>query len=348
MLNIIMGFIMENESNEEKRYPHSPYIKERKKLDNGFSKDWGFHFQPSEDYWLDCHSHLDNGETYLEINKLLNQWFLKLDGFRLGKVLLITNNVNLFKVYKKIIEKDERFSWIFWMPFDKPDCELLQTAINHGAVGLKLHNGSIIKSMGEPKVWLTDKWKKIFRLAEKNKLPILWHVTQRVSFSPYHGGKAHSYWKEGKQKSIEFTNEDLLQVFLEVLELHPNLKFIGAHQLHIGLERLSTLLDKYDNLYIDTSCGFYVRWADVLYEKDRKILWEFFIKYKDRILFGTDSSLAPNVIDEYLVQGFLCHARFILQLRLPYNILQMISHQNSEHVFGITPVQTSTRGNVRP
>lgn len=330
------------------KHPHSPYIKERQVLDHGFSEGWGFHFQPSEEYWLDCHNHLDSGKTQAEIKCLLDQWFARVDGFRLGKALLIVTEPTAFKVYQDIHDQDKRFEWLFWMPFDQPDVKVLQAAIDHGAVGLKLHNAPIMQGLGEPEVWLTDEWRKVFQLAEGNGLPVLWHVTQRVSYSPYHGGGANPYWAEGEKRGIKFSNEDLLQIFLKVLILYPNLKVIGAHQLHIGLERLATLLEVYDNLYIDTSCGFYVRWADTLYKEDRKLLWTFFMKYKDRILFGTDSGLAPGAIDEYLVQGFLCHARFILQLRLPYDVLQMVAHQNAEQVFGISPIQATRRGNVRP
>ena len=37
--------------------PYSPYVKEREILDNFFSKGWGFHFPPSEEYVIDCHAH---------------------------------------------------------------------------------------------------------------------------------------------------------------------------------------------------------------------------------------------------------------------------------------------------
>jgi hypothetical protein len=85
-----------------------------------------------------------------------------------------------------------------------------------------------------------------------------------------------------------------------------------------------------------------------LYEEDRIILWDFFKKYRDRIVFGTDSGVAPDKIDEYLIQGFLCHARFISQLRLPFDVLQEVAYKNAERLFGIKPVSSSRRGNVRP
>ncbi len=329
-------------------YPHSPFVKERETVDNGFSRGWGFHFQPSEEYWVDCHNHMGSVKTVNEVLRMIDQWFSRLDAFRLGKSLFISDDFSSFEVLKSAAEVDDRFAWLVHIPFDKPDIEVFKKALDNRAVGLKLHNAPIMKGEGDPECWFKDEWAEIFRLAESSGVPVLWHVTQRVSYSPYHGGGENAYWSEGHKKGVTFTNEDLLAIFLKILEMYPKLKVIGAHQLHIGLERLSTLLDRYQNLYIDTSCGFYLRWADTLYEEDRRILWEFFMKYRDRILFGTDSGVAPDKIDEYLVQGFLCHARFINQLRLPYDVLQLVSHKNAETVFGLSPVSSARRGNVRP
>jgi len=339
---------MKQETDYNEKYPHSPFIKERETQDNGFSEGWGLHFQPSEEYWVDCHNHLNSGKTVNELLQTIDHWFSRLDAFRLGKSLFISDDFSSFEVFKSVTEVDKRFSWLVFMSFDNPDLELFKRAIDNKAVGLKLHNSAIMKGMGDPECWFTDEWAAIFRLAESAGLPVLWHVTQRTSYSPYHGGGTNAYWAQGHEKGIKYTNEDLLKVLMKILKKYPRLKVIGAHQLHIGLDKLATLLDEYDNLFIDTSCGFYLRWADTLYEEDRKILWDFVLKYRERILFGTDSGVAPNKIDEYLVQGFLCHARFINQLRLPYDVLQLVAYKNSEKLFGLEPVSAARRGNVRP
>lgn len=329
-------------------YPHSPYIKDRDTVDNGFSKGWGFHFPPSEEYWVDCHNHLYSCKTANDALKMTHQWFSRLDAYRLGKALFICEDESCFDDYKNAAESDCRFEWLYWMKADNPDLELFKKAIESGAVGLKLHNDKIMLGECAFDCWLNSEWSKIFELAESKGIPVLWHVTQRVAYSPYHGGGYNAYWSEGQKKGISFTNEDLLEVFVKVLERYPKLKVIGAHQLYIGLDKLSKLLDNYENLYFDTSVGFYLRWADSLDEEDRKIYLEFITKYKDRILFGSDSGVAPDKIDEYLVQGYLCHARFISKLRLPYDVLQMITHKNCEKVFGLKRVSSARRGNVRP
>ncbi len=331
-------------------YPHSPFAAQRESVDNGFSKGWGLHFQPSEEYWLDCHNHLIAGKSYSEINEMLTQWFHELDAYRLGRVLVITKDVESFSVLEEVSNNIEGFYWLYYHEVHngEPRLDIFQSALDHGAVGFKLHNAPIMRGLASPDEWLKKPWEQIFDLAEERNVPLLWHVTQRVNASPYHGGGEDSYWKEGWQRGVDFNNQDLLDIFLKVLKRHPGMKVIGAHQLHIGLDKLSDLLDQYSNLYIDTSCGFFVRWADTLYEGDRKTLSDFCIKYHDRILFGTDCALAPGGIDPYLKESFLGHARFIHQLRLPYEVLNEIAYKNGERVFNLQPLSVERRGNVRP
>jgi predicted TIM-barrel fold metal-dependent hydrolase len=329
-------------------YPHSPDVAVRETMDNGFSRGYGLHFQPSEEYWLDCHNHLETLTTREQIAAKLDQWFARLDAYRLGKVLVFCTEREAFPIYGEFSRQDPRFGWLVRVPHDKPDTVLFEDAVAHGAIGLKLHNYRIMQGEGDYRVWLNDEWAKMFEIAERHGLPVLWHITQRHSVSPYHGGGEFAYWKEGWAKGVTFTNEDLLGVALEILRRFPKLKLIGAHQIHLGLDRLSQLFDEYENLYIDSSCGFFLRWADTFYEEDRIVLRNFFHKYQDRILFGSDTALATEEVDEYLVQSFLCHARFVLQLRLEYDVLQKVAHRNAERVFGLAPIKPAQRGYTRP
>ena len=158
----------------------------------------------------------------------------------------------------------------------------------------------------------------------------------------------YPYWQQGWAKGVDFTNEDLLQDMLTQVRRFPKLKIIGAHQLHIGIERQAELLRAHDNLYIDTSCGMYLRWADGFIEEDRLLLRDFMETWSDRFVFGTDADLFPGSIDEYAVQGFLCHARFMLELGLHDQALQDVAWRTSQQLFGLKSVSSNRRGNVRP
>jgi predicted TIM-barrel fold metal-dependent hydrolase len=323
---------------------HSPFVAQREVLDSGFSKGWGFHFPPIEDYWIDCHNHLVGGKQHGELHRMIEDWYVRMSSSRLGKILVIAEGTDAFDVYKDVSKQDKRFGWMLWLPYDKPDAELLQKALDNGAVGLKLHNAQIMEGEAAPEQWLSDEWGKVFELVEKSGIPILWHVTQRVSYSPYHGGGYNSYWAKGQKKGIRFNNEDLLQISLKLLKTYPKMKIIGAHQLHVGLERLSSLLDEYKNLSFDTSCGFVLRPEDDFFEADREIFWDFFVKYQDRIVFGTDTFITPENIDNDAVHTFLTHTRFIKKLRLPYDVLQKIAYENAERIFGMEPLMEINKG----
>ena len=328
--------------------PHAPDVAERETLDGGFSRGLGLHFQPSEAYWLDAHTHLRKAASEEEIVALLDQWFARVDAYRLGRLLALVKSGESFPALRAVSEKDDRFDWLVWLEPDNPDVDLFKMALDHWAVGLKLHNAPIMRGLFPHDIWLNEKWAAVFRAAEEAGVPVLWHVTQRLSAAPYHGGGLNAYWEEGWKRGVTFTNEDLLQVTLEIMRRFPRLKVQGAHQLHVGPERLAQLFDEFENLVIDSSCTMFVRWADVMYDRDREVLRAFVLKYADRILFGTDAPLAAGGIDEYLVQGFLCHARFFHQLRLPDPVLQMVSHENAERLYGLRPLTVARRGNYRP
>ena len=329
-------------------FPCAPDVRNRETDDNGFSSGWGFHFQPSEAYWLDCHNHLsEQVRTLAPLCQVLDEYFGTLDAYRLGRMVLIVKDPQLFSLCQSVARQDPRFGWFYRMPCDKPDPDAAQHALDSGAVGLKLHNAPLMAGVVEPEIWLGTEWGAVFDRLNRAGSAVLWHVTQRIGASPYHGGGARVYWKEA-QNGTKTSNEHVLQSVLQVARQYPGLSVIGAHQLHLGLDRLSELFDVHPNLYIDTSCGFFLRWADDLYEDHRATLRAFFLKYADRILFGTDGSIVPGPLKANAVEAFLCHARFIKQLRLPDGVLQQVSHANAERIFKWALLTPTHCGNVRP
>jgi len=85
-----------------------------------------------------------------------------------------------------------------------------------------------------------------------------------------------------------------------------------------------------------------------MYPEDQKKLRDFFIKYADRILFGTDIGMGSGYNTETEHLSLMGHIRFIRQLRLPYDELQKISHQNSARLFRLKASSDVRTGNIRP
>jgi predicted TIM-barrel fold metal-dependent hydrolase len=74
-----------------------------------------------------------------------------------------------------------------------------------------------------------------------------------------------------------------------MLERHPDLKFIGCHlgSLEWNVDSLAKRLDKFPNMAVDMSA----RVCHLQYQsaQDRIRVRDFCIKYKDRLLYSTDS-----------------------------------------------------------
>jgi len=84
--------------------------------------------------------------------------------------------------------------------------------------------------------------------------------------------------------------EDQIIARDHLLELHPDLKFIGCHlgSLEWNVDELAKRLDKFPNMAVDMAA----RICHLQYQssKDRKRVRDFCIKYQDRLLYGTDLS----------------------------------------------------------
>jgi predicted TIM-barrel fold metal-dependent hydrolase len=329
--------------------PYSPYVKDRETLDNGFSKGWGFHFPPSEEYVIDCHTHcrVPSGRKE-DIIDALDRWFFYTEAYRQQKLIALVQEKDQFPVYQEVSAEDSRIHWMFWPATDEPDLEAVKQAYEMGACGLKLHNHRIMKGEVPFDIWYSPAWQEIFTFLNEKKVPVLWHVTQRVSYSPYHGGGYNPYFSEGHEKGIDVTNQQLLDQFCKIMDKYPDIPVIAAHQLYLGLDRMAELMDKYPQLTFDTTVGFFTRWCDTIYEADREVYYDFFMKYADRLLFGTDTDLKPDAIGPYQVEAFACHLRFIHQLRLPYEELQLVLYKNCERVLGLPASSSARKHNSRP
>lgn len=341
---------MSRTSNNDE-FPYSPDVLERITADNGFSKGWGPHFQPSEKYWIDCHVHV---RRVPDFQKYVDKWLDWSFAWRQSKFIAIdgvpkpTDTNYSYEELAAFVEKDDRLAFLYYPGIDAPEAELLEHAVELGARGIKLWSPTFVLEGRPADEFEHPKWKAFFEVVNDKKLPILWHVTQRITDSPYTGGGRNAYWGEGWKKGVEYTNEDLLQSFLRIVKAHPDGHFIGAHQLHVGYDRLEELLEEYPNLYIDTSIGCFVRWGDMMYPEDRKKIRKFFVKYADRILFGTDIGVGQGYHKGTERLSLMGHIRFIRQLILPYDELQMVSHKNTERLFHIEESSDVRTGNIRP
>jgi hypothetical protein len=86
----------------------------------------------------------------------------------------------------------------------------------------------------------------------------------------------------------------LLTQMVNVLQRHPESTFVGVHfgNNPEDIRYVAALLDRFPNFNIDTAAR-----VGEIGRVDPARLREFFIKYQDRILFGSDVVYGPDNID---------------------------------------------------
>lgn len=173
--------------------------------------------------------------------------------------------------------------------------EQAERLIELGCDGIKMIEGKPTsrQQMDVPVTdpYFADYWARVEELG----LPIVWHVNDPEEFwDPDHlpGWAKERNWGYGPE---DVQKEELYAEVDEVLSRHPDLKIIFAHFyfLSADLPRAARLFDEHPNVHFDLAPG-----VEMLYNisRDPEAGREFFTKYADRIVLGTDlfSSLTPD------------------------------------------------------
>jgi predicted TIM-barrel fold metal-dependent hydrolase len=88
--------------------------------------------------------------------------------------------------------------------------------------------------------------------------------------------------------------EDQIRHRDDFVAKHPQLRFVGAHlgSLEYDVDRIAAFLDRFPNASVDMAA----RMSQVQYQSVRNHdkVRDFFIKYQDRLLYGTDLTLNPG------------------------------------------------------
>ena len=170
------------------------------------------------------------------------------------------NNDEIVHIIKKY---PERFIFFPTLGPENNSVELLSDYIRKGAKGLKLYNGH---SLFYPVIGPLNRSElmSVYAYAEKNKIPIIYHVNSGNSF--------------------------IYDEFIAVLDKFPNLTVNCPHFClsSTNTARFELLMNEHQNLYIDISFGFFAEDGLKRISKNPKKYRNLVIKYQDRIMFGTD------------------------------------------------------------
>lgn len=176
----------------------------------------------------------------------------------------------------------------------------LKNSFDSGALGIKVWKniGMTIRDKNNRFVMIDNPvFDPIFNYLEKNKIPVLGHIGEPkncwLPLDQMTTNNDRNYFREHPQYHMflhpEYPSYDsIIAARDRVLEKHPDLTFIGAHlgSLEWNVDEIAKRLDRFPNMMVEPAerLGQVQYQTLTNYDKVR----DFFIKYQDRILYGTD------------------------------------------------------------
>ena len=158
-----------------------------------------------------------------------------------------------------------------------------------GCDGLKIIEGkpSMRKFMGAIPDFDKPVWEPLWEYLEETQFPVLWHLNDPETCWQPEKAPRHIRMAGEIYDDTYVNNEEQYRQMEAILQRHPKIKFIFAHMYFMSaqLPRLAALLDTYPNMMVDITPGLEIY---VNLSKNTEAAKEFFEKYQDRILYGTD------------------------------------------------------------
>lgn len=142
--------------------------------------------------------------------------------------------------------------------------------------------------------------------------------------------------------------EEQIKVRDNLLGEYSDLIFVGAHlgSLEWSVDELSKRFEKYPNFFVDMSAR--ISYLKEQAFEDRSRVRQFFIKYQDRILYGTDGSVYDLKLGNFkgttenILKGWRSDWLFLAtdsllhnleSLKLPTEVIDKIYYENAIKLF---------------
>ena len=246
-------------------------------------------------------------------------------------------------------DEDDSATWdVHNLGYGSRMADHLTNAVRQGAHGLKVWKnlGLYLKDRHGKLISPDDqRFDPIWARAGELGVPVLWHCADPVAFFSK-TDENNERWEElFRHPEWSFYGEDfpshqeLMDARNRVIARHPETTFICAHMADIpeDLRKLGEYLDAYPNMHVEIAARISELGRQPYSSR------KFFLKYADRILFGTDgvppmTEIIPHyrfleTWDEYFPyednpfppQGFWN----IYGIGLPDDVLKKIYHQNA-------------------
>jgi predicted TIM-barrel fold metal-dependent hydrolase len=181
----------------------------------------------------------------------------------------------------------------------------LDAAVAKGAVAVKVWKniGMVVKDKNGKHVFLDDpRFDGVMTHIEKLGIPLIAHQGEPLNcwlpLDQMTTDNDRSYFREHPQYYMylhpeEPSYEMLMAARDRFVAFHPKLAFVGAHMasLEWSVDRLAVFLDRFPNANVDIAA----RMTQIQYQsnQDYQKVRDFFIKYQDRLMYGTDIADNP-------------------------------------------------------
>ena len=182
-----------------------------------------------------------------------------------------------------------------------------------GAAGLKINKvlGLELKNPDGTYIQADDKrFDPIWEMAAKHNKPVMIHTSDSygrfLPIGPENERYEAGLWRSNTEGNYYGTGHPAPEVIEKAREnmhaRHPKTRFVNAHvaMLYYDMDKVTAFLDKFPNADVEISAAV----QDL--GRAPRLIREFFLKYQDRIIFGSDGSPARGV-EEFWVP----HWRFL-------------------------------------
>jgi predicted TIM-barrel fold metal-dependent hydrolase len=259
---------------------------------------------------IDCHNHLDSIEPDAVLRIM--------DECGVERVVNITMQVGdralgiLGKFHRAAPDRFATIAWMDWTGIDKDDfiaqsVDRIARMVEHGACGIKFWKDlglSVRDAEGELLRVDDERLAPLFEKAAELNILVMFHTADPSAFfrpidpenERYEELAAHPEWSF---HGARYGKLDLLAQRDRVFRRHPHTKFVCAHLAESGedLSYVARLLEENPNVSVDISA----RTPEL--GRQPYAARRFFLRFADRILFGTD--LLPDAAMYRLYFRFL-------------------------------------------
>lgn len=228
----------------------------------------------------------------------------------------LTTILKIKKIYPDQIDFATTFSCNGWGGSNwlSKSLDNIDRSMNLGAVGVKVWKNigmSLKDDKGNYVMIDHPSFEPIFQFLEDNDILLLGH-----------NGEPKNCWLPTKDMTVESDKayfmahpeyhmyhhpkvpnyEAQLRARNNLLKRHPNLRFVGLHlaSQEWDTNEVGAFLDQFPNAMVDLAeriCHLQYQTID-----HRKKIYDFFITYQDRIIYGSDIVVDNSLTDDVLIQ----------------------------------------------